>query len=441
MKTSTKIFSIFTLLAVLMLAFATPVLAFDGRSGNDITIEADEVVEEDLYVTAENFTLEGSVKGDLIVVGSNIVINGTVDGDLLAMGQSIVINGTVTGDVRIAGAALQIGKTASLEEDLLAGGASLETKDGSTIGGELVFGSGQSLLAGDVAGDVLAGTGSLDLRGEFGGNVTVEVGEANQSNGPAPSIYMPNVSISMPAVAPGFTIGKEAIIKGNLVYTQSKDVEIPATVVGGKITRNEPVMDAEYHNTYVPPTPTQLALKWVFDLFRTIITLILIGLLIGWMAPKFVNSLSEKIQSTPIASLGWGVVAYAAFFFTILLVLVAMIIGGLFFGVLTLGGVSGSILWIGLLAIFALTVSFVLVTSFLTKIIVAWLGGKMIFKAVNPVLAEHKIWPLILGVIIVALITSLPLIGWLFGLVIMFLGLGALWTWGRETWQVRKIAQ
>lgn len=438
MKTTTKLFSIFTLIAILTLAFATPVMAFDGRTGDNVIIKADEVINDDLYVTAENFTLDGTVKGDLIVIGSNITINGTVEGDLMAGGQSVVINGTVNGDARIAGAALQLGAGASLGEDLLAAGASLETKDGSTTGGELLVGAGQTLLAGDVAGDVFAGTGALELSGNFGGDVNAEVGDASQETGPSPSMYMPNTTVAIPSVNPGFTVDKDATIKGNLIYTQSSDIKIPADVVSGKITRNEPKVDVS--NTYVAPTPAQLALTWTFDLFRTIVTLILLGLLLGWLAPKFVNSLSEKIQGTPAASLGWGVVAFAAFFFSILLIIVVMTIGGLFFGVLTLGGVSGSIIWLGLLSIFALTIGFILVTSFLTKIVVAWLGGKMIFKSMNSTLADSKIWPLVLGVVIVALLTALPLVGWLFGLAVMFFGLGALWIWGREAWQAQKAA-
>jgi len=193
-------------------------------------------------------------------------------------------------------------------------------------------------------------------------------------------------------------------------------------------------------HVYVAPTPAQMALSWTFNLFRTIVTLILLGLLLGWLAPKFVNTLSEKLQAMPAASLGWGVVAFAAFFFSLLLIIVAMTIPALFFGVLTLGGVSGSIIWVGLLAIFALTVGFVLITSFLTKIVVAWLGGRMIFKSMNSPLAESRIWPLVLGVVIVALATAIPLVGWLFGLAIIFFGLGALWIWGREAWQTRSAA-
>jgi hypothetical protein len=249
-------------------------------------------------------------------------------------------------------------------------------------------------------------------------------------------MYMPDTSVSIPSISSGFTIKDGAKIEGDLTYTQFSDVNIPADAVDGKVTRTQPAVDIE--NNYVPPTPGQLVLTWTFNLLRTVITLVLLGLLLAWLAPRFVNVLSEKIQATPAASLGWGVVAFASFFFTLLLIIVVMVIGALFFGVLTLGGVSASIIWVGLLSIFALCIGFVLVTSFLTKIVVAWLGGKMILEKLNPSLAASKVWPLVLGVVIVALLTSLPLVGWVFGVVITFLGLGAFWIWGREAWQARK---
>ncbi|MFN8411310.1 MAG: hypothetical protein U0Z26_02870 [Anaerolineales bacterium] len=43
-------FSIFTLFAMLMLAFITPAMAFDGRSGQRPPLKANEVVNDDLYV-------------------------------------------------------------------------------------------------------------------------------------------------------------------------------------------------------------------------------------------------------------------------------------------------------------------------------------------------------------------------------------------------------
>ena len=236
MKTIYKFISIFSLIALLALAFATPAHAFDGRSGENVEIKADEVIEDDVYVTANNFVLEGTVKGDLIVFGETITINGTVEGDLIAAGQSVIINGTVTDDARIAGAVLQLGKTATIGGDVVAGGASLEAQDGSAIEGELVVGAGQTLLDGNITGDVLAGTGSLELNGEFGGDVNAQVGDPEEGGMP-PSMYMPQANIQFPTVKPGFNIAEGAKIKGNLEYTQSKDVKIPANAVGGKVTR------------------------------------------------------------------------------------------------------------------------------------------------------------------------------------------------------------
>jgi cytoskeletal protein CcmA (bactofilin family) len=433
MKTLSKIISIFSLIALLALAFATPARAFDGRSGDDVEIKAGEVIEDDVYVTANNFTLEGTIKGDLIVFGQTITINGIVEGDLIAAGQSIIINGTVKDDARIAGALLQIGKTATIGGDVIAAGASLEAQTGSAVDGELVVGAGQTLLEGNITGDVLAGTGALELNGEFGGDINAQVGDP-EAGGPSPSMYMPQSDIDFPTVKPGFSIAEGAKIKGNLEYTQSKDIKIPANAVSGKVTRTMPVVEP----AQIQPTPAQETMTWTFDLLRAIVTLIVFGLLLGWLAPMFTKALMEKVQTQPAASLGWGLVAYAAFFFAILVVVVAMIAGGVLFGILTLGGMSGTIIWVGILALFVMIVGFVLVTSFLTKIIVAWLGGKLILARFNPALAEHKVWPLVLGVAIIALIVALPYVGWLFGVLIMFIGLGALWIWGRDLLQTRK---
>jgi cytoskeletal protein CcmA (bactofilin family) len=433
MKTMYKFLSIFSLITILALTFATPAYAFDGRSGDNVVIKNGEVIEDDVYVGASTFVLDGTIKGDLVVFAETITINGTVEGNLIAAGQSIIINGTVTHAARIAGALLQIGKTATIGGDVIAGGASLEAQKGSAVKGDLVVGSAQTLLDGNITGDVKAGTGALELNGEVDGNVAAEVGE-HEGNGPSPSMYMPNSKINFPTVKPGFTIAEGAKIKGNLDYTLSKDITIPVNAVDGKVTRNTPVVEP----VKAQPTTAQKAMTWTFNLIRTIITLIIFGLFLGWLAPTFVKSLVEKVQTQAIPSLGWGLITYAAFFFAILVIIVAMVAGGILFGVLTLGGMSGTIIWLGILVIFAMILGFVLITAFLTKIVVAQLSGKLILARFKPTLAEHKVWPLVIGVVLIALLVAIPFIGWLFGVFIMFVGLGALWIWGRDFMQARK---
>ena len=117
-----------------------------------------------------------------------------------------------------------------------------------------------------------------------------------------------------------------------------------------------------------------------------------------------------------------------------------MIFGGLFFGFLTLGGVSGTIIWLGLLALIGFTILFVLVTSYLTKIVVGEVIGKWILSRTNPALAEHRVWPMAVGIVTLVFIIGLfsfPLLpigffGWLINFAVILCGLGALWLWGRE---------
>jgi hypothetical protein len=338
----------------------------------------------------------------------------------------------VADDVRIAGAGLQLGSQAVIGDDLVAAGASLETKTASMISGELVAGAGQSVLAGQVTGDVLIGTGGLELNGSFGGNVTAYVGETDQ-NAPPMGMYMSNSPITLPNVKPGLKISDQASINGSLMYTSTTELSIPSGIVRGKITRTEP----KYENpskgeTFVSPPEQHPLVNWSLNLLRSFVTLMALGVLIVWLAPNLLSSLTENIREKFAPSLGWGLVAYAGFFFAILLVLVITIIGGSVFGFFTLGSLTATIIFVGLFLIFALVLGFVLMASFGAKIIVGTTLGKWIFGLAKSNLAENKYWSMILGVLFIALAVSIPFIGWLFGLVVLLLGLGAFWLWCRE---------
>jgi cytoskeletal protein CcmA (bactofilin family) len=429
-----KFLSVFVLVVLLALTFSTPAYAFDGRGGDRVVIEAGEVINDDLYVAAQEFVLDGTVNGDLIVFAQTVTINGKVDGDLMAAAQSVAVNGEVTGSIRMAGSVLLVGEKASIGQDLVSAGYSLEIRQGSSIGQDLVYGGAQILLGGDVARNVQVGTGAFDLRGSVGGDVHAEVGEPNQ--GPPPTMFMPQSSISAPSVKPGLTIGPSAQIAGDLSYTQSNEAAIPAGVVGGKVTRTEPSKD-----TTAPreETAAQKITKWGLNFVRTSITLILIGLLLLWLFPSFIGALSAQLQAKPLPSLGWGAIAWAAFFFVLLLIVTFTFIAAIVFGVLTLGQLTGTVIGLGILSFFGLIIGFLLATTFVAKVVFGLALGKWIFSRLNSSLAEHRYWPMVVGVLItvaVIAVLSFPLIpgflGWLLNFAIVLLGLGALWLWSRE---------
>jgi hypothetical protein len=363
-----------------------------------------------------------------------------VEGDLWAAGQIVIINGVVMDDARIAGAGLQLGENAQVTGDLLAAGASLETKPGSMVGHDLLVGAGQALLAGEVERDVLAGTGALELRGNVGRDVKAYVDQTEQTaSEPSPNVYMQqSIPLSLPSVPPGLTVSEDAQIGGDLEYSSTYDLAIPTGVVAGQVTRVQP--SVSQGRARATPTPAQRTAQWALDLLRTVVTLILFGLLLGWLAPEFLTTVSGRIQSQPWATLGWGAIAWAAFFFALLLIVIVMVTGGIIFGVLTLGGISSTIFWLGILALFALIVLFVLATAYVSKIIVGTALGKWILNRTNPTLAAHRFWPMVLGVSLIAIVIALfrfPLLplgffGWLLNFVVVLFGLGALWLWGRE---------
>ncbi len=416
------------LLALLALGVATPALAFDGRGGDAIVIGADEVVNDDLYIGAENFTLDGTVKGDLIVGGSVITINGTVEGDLIAAGQAVIINGTVGDDVRAAAGAVLLGEDASIGGDIVIAAGSLEARKGSIIGQDTVFVGGQALLAGEIARNLNVGGGGLELRGNVGGDAKVSTGDPEQS-GPGPMVYMPNSPIPLPNVQPGLKIDPEAKIEGTLEYVSRKEINFPGGVAT-RVRRIEPVIDPA--SVVKPPTMGERVVTGVFDMFRNMVTLLLLGLLIAWLFPNFVKSSAEQARAYPLPAFGWGIVSWAAFFFALTFILVAMLVGGIFFGILTLGGLSATIIWLGVLSMFTLVVGFVLASAVISKIIVAALGGRLILSRVKPEWAEHKFWPLALGVVIFAVLAAIPIFGGLVNILVILLGLGALWLFGRD---------
>ena len=203
---------ILALLAALIMA--APVSAVETRGGDRVIVGEGETVGDDLYAGANKVVVNGTVEGDLVAFGTTITVNGTVEGDLIAAGQALTVNGTVEDDVRVAGQALAFGEDARLGDDLISAGASLETKPGATVGGDLLYGGQQALLAGDVDGNVKAGANALEVAGRVGGDVNAALGGDAGVNPP----FVPASPVAVPDVEPGLTLTDDARIEGNLAY-------------------------------------------------------------------------------------------------------------------------------------------------------------------------------------------------------------------------------
>ena len=411
------------LLAVLLAI--SPGWAVESQSGDQVIIGPDEVVDDDLYATANEIVVEGTVRGDLVAFGRSVTVDGTVEGDLIGAGQSVEIGGEVDDDVRIAGQALLLSEGASVGDDLIAAAYSLQNEPESNVGGTLWYAGYQALLAGTVGEDLAGAANALTLGGEIGGDADVDVD--GEEGGAAPPAFVPVPQVPIPTVESGLTLTDSALIGGNLTYQSSTEAQIdPGARIEGDVVREErPVEEEEEEAARSPLTET------VLDALGSLVALVLVGLLLVWIVPGWIRHRAYTVLDRPLASLGWGLLGLVAFPILGVVVLLVTILLAIVLGLLTLGGLVALIIVLGLLAEAALVLALWVSTGYLAQIVVSFLAGVLLVEAIRPGRGRGRVLPLVVGLILYMVLRAIPVLGPLVGLAVVLLGLGAIshWIW------------
>ncbi len=428
MKHKTRIVTLLSLFVLALLVFVPAVAAYDGRGGEEVVIGRDEVINDDLFAGGNVVVVDGTINGDLFAAGQTVIINGKVTGNVLTAGSSVTVNGEVGHALFAAGAAVTIGPDARIKYNAYIAGASVESRAGSQIGGSLLIGAGQGLVSGQIAKDLLAGTGRLRLEGTVGRNAKIAVDTSNTTSSLG-YIYGPNRP-PMLAVPPGLTFGEKAHVAGSLEYTSSK-VVADAARVSAQVTHNLPPQDQELSRELAR---RQSASSYVFDAVRRLIALLLIGLLLAWLAPRWVTAPAEKLLSRPLPSLGIGLVGLVAVPLGWLVALGVVIVVAIIFGLLSLGALTWLTVLAGLPLLGLAFVAILFVVSYLCQAIVAYLGGRWIMGRIRPEWnspaardASSKLYaPLLIGLFILGLLIAVPVAGGLLQFLVVLAGLGAI---------------
>jgi hypothetical protein len=428
-------------LAVLLLIsmlLIQPVFGAETITKDVIVIDSD--VDDDLYAAGGEITVNATIHGDLIAVGGDITINGTVDGDFWAAGGRLEINGTVTDDVRFAGSDLVLGSDAQISDDVFAAGFGFAAPPGSSIGGDVFVVGYQALLGGDMGEDVQAGVAALEISGHIAGDVKAEVEEPDPEFEQF-SVFMRMWSPFMPTriIGPGLHVAEEAQIDGELTYISPVRVEIPSEVVGGAIVYQTPVPEeVEVPEVEVPEIPAGAItaatilgwiVRWILGIIRTFVTLLIIGVLLLWLIPKWLKEVVQHWKEKPVHSLGWGVAVLLAFLVAVPLLFVVMIMLDIIVGVVTLGGLVEPITGIIMVLEGALIVGFRIISIFVTKIAFSYLIGWLILKRTAAAWIEKAMGliPMLIGLAIFVAVRSIPGLGGVFSWLVSLFGLGAIW--------------
>jgi cytoskeletal protein CcmA (bactofilin family) len=393
----------------------------------DGIVGANEVIDDDLFIGGDTVEINGTVNGDVIAAGSVVKVNGIVNGSLVTSAQSVLVNGKVNGSVYVLSTTLTLGSEAEIGRNLYYGGFNLSAEPGSIVEKDLLVGSYQALLSGHVGRDVRAGVGALEIAGFVGNDVYAEV------SGPAEvqqTYFFPGAPGVETLVPSGIRISKDAEIGGSLEYKSSVDqsVAIEISPTGGITFEYDPALDPQSDPDEIGRVSSSaMVISWLLKQVRVFITLMLLGGLIIWQVPALLNRVGEKAERESMPSLGWGMVSVLIVYLGAFIVAGLIIAGAIFFGVITLGELSRVVLIAGFSSLALIMAAFGLLVSYGSKIVVAYMVGKLLIRWLAPKFEDQPIWPLIIGVLLYTFLRAIPFFGFAIGVFVTLIGIGAMW--------------
>ena len=394
----------------------------------DGIIDANEVIDDDLFIGSETVEINGTVNGDVFSTGSVVKVNGTVNGSLVTVAQSVFVNGLVDGSVYAGSSTFTLGSEAEIGRNVYYGGFNLSAEPGSIVEKDLLVGAYQVLLSGQVGRDVRAGVGALEIDGVVGNDVIAEVAGPSEGQQSYNFSSPPGVDTIIPS---GIRVSKDAEIGGSITYKSSEDQSdaIEISPAGGVTFEYNPDLDPEAVDADEAGRVGSTALigTWLLKRVRVFITLMLLGALIVWQMPGLLNIVGKKVERESMASLGWGMVSMMVVYLGAFLAAGLIIAGAIFFGVITLGELSRVILTIGFSSLGLIMAAFGLLVSYGSKLIVAYIIGTLIIRWLAPKYEDQKIWSMLLGVLLYTFLRAIPIFGFAIAVFVTFIGIGAMW--------------
>lgn len=357
-------------------ASAAMVVAGSASEGEQSTyvLEQGETVQEDLIVFAGRVDIRGRVAGDLVAAAGEVYVDGIVDGDLLVVAGKTNVGGAVGDDARITSG--EVNLTGSVADDMFVGAGNLVVADSATIGQDLFVAAGGTRLAGRVRRDLHVGAGSVDLSGRIGRNAHLGCGD--------------------------LVVSEDARIEGALRYSCTDQLELPPGVAS--IVDYVPKEKAEQWRS-----PALSTVLWVAWTLLVSAGFVILGSLVHLLAPSLIYRPAECIADTP-GRAGLVGLLVALLFTAIPLASCLFLVVALLFGLHTPV----------FLSVFLISV-LVLLFTWSPLITGMWVGRRLLRLGPSE---PGTLKALLLGVVVIALVGRIPVVGWVayFGSFLFALG-------------------
>ena len=145
------------------------------KTGELVSLKADESVQGNYYVMAEKAIFSGKTAGDIYAVAYTVTVDGDIKSDFVSVVGTVNLHNPIGGDVRLlTGEAKIAGPVAG---DVFVIGGKLHILSTASIAGD-VFAFGKDVIIdGEVLGSVRGGYESLRIDSKVHGDVDVKISE------------------------------------------------------------------------------------------------------------------------------------------------------------------------------------------------------------------------------------------------------------------------
>ncbi|HSO26768.1 MAG TPA: hypothetical protein VLS48_01770 [Anaerolineales bacterium] len=371
-------------------------------------VPAGAVIDNDLVLTGQDVRIDGVVNGDVLAIGNTVTVSGEINGSLVVIAQRVEIAGRVENSVYAAAVGLTLDGEGATGRNLVYLGMELEAVAGSSIGR-----------------DLYALTVGARMNAELGRSAQAIIGPINIFNALIGLFetplepYLPGAQEAAPTAgqAPVYGLALAAPAGG---YSTLEWMEMLGVIYPAPTAQ---VVDPQPE----PQTAADRNLSFVLDLLRQYWTLVGVGGLILWTAPRFFLRGVLAAQARPLNAALTGLVIFVTGLFAFLLLAGLIMALGFFLNALTLARLATAVWGLGFTGWSFGLVVFLLLTAYLTKAVFAFWAAQTALTRLAPQWAETRLAPLLLGVLVYVLLRAIPFLGWIIGVLATIIGLGAMW--------------
>jgi hypothetical protein len=336
----------------------------------------------------------------------------TILGSSLALAQSSQLGGKLR-----AGNSVEVPAGETVQGDLYAAAGTVRVE--GTVDGDLVAWGGQVQVPGEVTGDVIVGSGNVDISGRVGGDARVGAGQVTVGGSVGEDLVVGSGQLTL---TPSGEVGEDLIF-GTGQTTLDGRVEGDVLGSTGQYTKRGTVGGTERVNIREREEEAEPTLgDRLLDVLQRFLSVLIVAALLLWLVPRFLEGTTDTLRRRPLLTLGVGLLGLVGFVILVLVTILAAVLLSIGLALVGLDGLAAAVAVGLIVALIVLIFLFVLTLAYGVQAIVGLLVGGLALGG-----AGGRRWgALVLGVLVVVVLTSLPVIGGFLAFLVALFGLGAM---------------